>query len=97
MKTEIKPLLPREKAVELSWTNAPKHVEGRQRLLLDVLQIVVQDHLLANQTLNGKQFDDLILGPHGKLALLCPHLQQDASPSQMRAEVIRCYSGLLKE
>ena len=54
---------------------------GRQRLLLDVLQIVVQSHLLADQTFDRKQLDDLILGPNGKLVLLCPHLQQDCPPS----------------
>jgi hypothetical protein len=31
---------------------------------------------------NGKQLDDLILEPNGKLVLLCPHLQQDCPPSE---------------
>jgi hypothetical protein len=49
--------------------------------LLDVLQIVVQSHLLADQAFDRKQLDDLILGPHSKLVLLCPHLHQDSPPS----------------
>jgi hypothetical protein len=49
--------------------------------LLDGLQIVVQSHLLADQTFDREQLDELILFPHGKLVLLCPHLQQDGPPS----------------
>jgi hypothetical protein len=56
--------------------------------LLDVLQIVFQDHLLADQPLDREQLDDLILGPDSKLATLCYHLQQDCPPGQLRAYVI---------
>jgi hypothetical protein len=60
---QIKLLVPIEKAGGLSWTHGLQNVAGRQRLLLDVLQKVVQRHLLANQTFDGKQLNNLILGP----------------------------------
>ena len=41
-----------------------------QRLLQDVLQIVVQGHLLAEQAFAGEQLDDLILVPNSKLTAL---------------------------
>jgi hypothetical protein len=56
--------------------------------LLDVLEIVFQCHLLAHQPFDGKQLDDLILGPDSELVLLCPYLQQDRPPSQLRAKVV---------
>jgi hypothetical protein len=58
--------------------------------LLDVLEIVVQSHLLADRAFDGKQLDELILLPHGKLAMLCPHWQQDRPPGQLRTDIIRC-------
>ena len=61
---------------------------GRQCLLLDVLQRVVQRPLLSDQAFDGDHLDNLILGPHGKLALLCPYLQQDPPPSQLWAKVL---------
>ncbi len=67
---------------------------GRQCLLLDGLQIVVQRHLLSDQAFDGDHLDNLILGPHGKLALLCPYLQQDRPPSQLWAKVIGRSPGL---
>ncbi len=57
--------------------------------MLDVLQIVVQGHLLAHQAFDGKQLHDLILGPHSKLATLCYHLQQDRPPGHLRTDVVR--------
>jgi len=44
---------------------------GCQCLLLDVLQIIVQKHVLTNQTFDGKQLNDLVLGPDSKLVMLC--------------------------
>jgi hypothetical protein len=84
MKEEIRLLLPTEKAVGLCLPPGPKNVAARggPRLLLDGLQRVVQGHLLANQAFDGKQFDDLVLLPNGKLAMRRPHLQQDRTPSQ---------------
>ena len=49
-----------------------------QRLLLDVLDIVIQDHLLPDQACDGKQLDDLVLMPHGTLAALGSHLEEDS-------------------
>src|SRR6266481_2617918 len=60
-----------------------------QRLLQDVLQIVVQGHLLADQAFDGKQLDHLVLVPNGKLATLRFHLEEDAPSSHLRTEVGR--------
>src|SRR5260221_8364584 len=57
-----------------------------QRLLQDVLQIVVQGHLLADQAFDGKQLDNLVLVPHGKLATVRLHLEEDAPSSHLRTE-----------
>src|SRR6266446_104671 len=59
-----------------------------QRLLQDVLQIVVQGHLLADQAFDGKQLDHLILVPHGKLAALRFHLEEDAASGHLRTKVV---------
>jgi hypothetical protein len=53
-----------------------------QRLLQEVLQIVVPGHLLADQAFDGKQLDHLVLVPNGKLATLRFHLQEDAASGQ---------------
>jgi hypothetical protein len=57
-----------------------------QRLLQDVLQIVGQGHLLADQTFDRKQLDDLILVPNGKLATVRLHLEEDAPSGHLRTE-----------
>ena len=54
----------------------------------DVLQIVVQGHLLADQAFDGKQLDHLVLVPHGKLATLRFHLEEDAPSGHLRTEVV---------
>jgi hypothetical protein len=57
-----------------------------QRLLQDGLQIVVQDHLLADQAFDGKQLDHLVLVPNGKLATVRLHLEEDAPSGHLRTE-----------
>ena len=54
----------------------------------DVLQIVVQGHLLADQAFDGKQLDNLVLVPNGKLATLRFHLQEDTPSGHLRTEVV---------
>jgi len=56
--------------------------------LQDVLQIVVQGHLLADQAFDGKQLDHLVLVPNGKLATLRFHLEEDAPSGHLRTEVV---------
>jgi len=56
--------------------------------LLDVLQIVGQDHLLADQAFDGKQLDDLVLVPNGKLAALRFHLEEDGPSGHVRTKVV---------
>jgi hypothetical protein len=43
---------------------------------------------LSDQTFDRKQLDKLVLFPHGKLAALRYHLQQDSTPSHLRADVV---------
>jgi hypothetical protein len=71
MKEEIKLPPPKETTVGFSWIHEQENVAGSQRLLQDVLQIVVQKHVLTNQTFDGKQLNDLVLGPDSKLVMLC--------------------------
>jgi hypothetical protein len=61
---------------------------GSQRFLLDILEIVGQDHLLPDQTFDRKPLDDLVLMPDGQLAVLGKHLQQNRPSSQLWADVV---------
>jgi len=72
----------------LSSPTSRRTSRSSQRLLQDVLQIAVQGHLLAEQAFAGKQLDDLILVPHGKLATVRLHLQEDAPSGHLRTEVV---------
>jgi hypothetical protein len=56
--------------------------------VLDVGQVVLQCQLLASQAFDGQPLDDLILVPHGKLAVLRFHLQEHGTSSQRRTQVI---------
>lgn len=56
--------------------------------MLDELQILLQGHLLASQAFDGQPLNDLILVPHGKLAVLRFHLQKDGTSGQRRTQVI---------
>lgn len=71
------PFVPKRRLSDFSGRTCRSPARSCQRLLLDVLQIVVQSHLLPDQPFDGKLLNDLVLGPDDKLLTLGPHLQQD--------------------
>jgi len=56
--------------------------------VLDGLQRVCQDHLLADPAFDGKQLDDVVLVPNGKLAALRFHLEEDGPSGHGRTKVV---------
>src|SRR6266446_9871985 len=81
-------LPPKRRLSDFPGPTSRRTSRSSQRLLQDVLQIVVQGHLLADQAFDGKQLDNLVLVPNGKLATLRFHLEEDAPSSHVRTEVV---------
>jgi hypothetical protein len=90
MSQEIPPLPERD------LTCSPSRRTGRgtplvgQRLSSDVLQIVIDGHLLPNKPLDRQLLDDLIRMPDDKLRLFCMHLQEDLTSRHSLIDVVAC-------